>query len=72
MKQRKEYVPPAAEVLLLAPSEKLAAWDWGFDTLWKREAGYHPGAEGLASAIVVTGQFGTEDYTEDSGFFIKK
>ena len=71
MKHRKEYVPPAVEMVLLEPCEKLAAWEWGFDTLWKNP-GYYPAKEGLASAIVTTGDFANADYTEDSGFFIKK
>ena len=70
---RKEYVPPVAELIQLQPSEAIAVWDWKYGYTW-RNPGYNPGADGLASAIVVTGGFGftgDEDWAED-GFVIKR
>lgn len=69
---KKEYVPPAAEVILLAPSETLAAWDWDFGNVWK-SAGYHPPGTDTASAVVITGAFGSgENWDEGDGFVIKR
>lgn len=72
MSKKTKYVPPAAELILLAPCEKLAAWDWKFGNIWQNTGYYTAGEIGNASAIVVTSGFLDEDYTEDSGFFIKK
>ena len=65
---RKEYVPPTAEVILLAPDEKLAAWDWSFDHFAWKESAYYQAQGNAASAIVVNG---TNVWAED-GYTIKK
>lgn len=70
--KRKEYVPPRADVLLLAPCEALAVWDWGFGSTWGGQK-YFEAAGNLASGISIGGLFGGSDdvFTED-GFVIKK
>ena len=60
---RKEYVPPEAEVILLAPSEKLSAWDWSFDSHDWKASNYFPNNGETASAIVVTGTWTEDGYT---------
>ena len=55
---RKEYVPPTAEIILLAPHEKLAANDFRFDSIWGRHENYFTNETG--SGIAVAGTFGTD------------
>ena len=48
---RKEYIPPEAEIIILAPDENLALWDWEFcDYNWNTA-----GVNKTASAVVVNG-----------------
>lgn len=68
---RKEYVPPTAEVILLAPDENLAAWDWGFQSPWKQ--GYLPATEEVASAVgVINGGLTTSAWGDDGFTIVKK
>ena len=68
---KKEYVPPYAEVLLLAPCEALAAWDWGFGSKWEGHK-YFKSTDSLASGVAIGGLFNSDiDMTED-GFVIKQ
>ena len=70
MSKKIKYVPPMAELVLLAPCESLATIDWGFQKTWDHK-GYF--TENGASAIAVTGRFDSDgDYiSEGSGFVIK-
>ena len=58
LNNRKEYLPPLAEVILLAPCEELAVieWKFGFGSTWKN--GYYPKDENSASGIAMNGTFG--------------
>ena len=69
---KKAYVPPKAELFLLAPNEGIAAWDWEFSSKWEGQK-YFEAAGNLASGIAIGGLFGGSDdtFTED-GFVIKK
>lgn len=64
---RKEYVPPKADVLLLAPCEDLAAIEnrFGFGKQWHNGFFGAPGASGFA----ITDKF--TSYTDDDAFVIK-
>ena len=65
---RKEYVPPRADVLLLAPCEDLAVIDnrFGFGQQWHNTGPFGaPGASGFA----ITDKF--ESYTDEDAFVIK-
>jgi len=72
MNKRKVYIAPEAEVILLAPAEGLAAWDWSFESKW--QSGYFK-KNGVLSAVgIING--GIEDepngiWSED-GFIIKR
>lgn len=74
-KRKKAYTPPAAEMICLAPSESLAAWDWGFGDSWKGT--WYAGAFRKNDAVSAVGIInGGQDspsgvWTED-GFVIKK
>ena len=73
MDERKTYTPPTAEIILLAPEEKLAAWDWSFENVWKN--GYvGPDAEqGTASAVgIINGNGVLNETWTDDGFVIKR
>ena len=62
---RKEYVPPTAEVILLAPDEKLAAWDLRFDTYdwnWKT-TGLQKSETASGIAVNGTGLWKEDGYT---------
>ena len=67
---RKEYGPPRADVLLLAPCEDLALIDnrFGFGKQWHNEFFGDPGASGFAFG----GSFKDNDYLTEDGFVIKK
>ena len=69
--KKEKYVPPRADVLMLAPCEALAAWDWGFGSQWTGQK-YFPAT--LASGIAMGGLFDKEkgDVFTDDGFVIKK
>ena len=60
---RKEYIPPEAEVILLAPAEKLSAWDWSFGNIAWENTGYHRGSEGIPSAVVVQNTWTEDGFT---------
>ncbi|MBQ2995903.1 MAG: hypothetical protein IJE22_01520 [Oscillibacter sp.] len=68
---KKQYLPPAAEVVLLAPCEGLAAWEFGFGKSWKN--GYYSAGEGngTASGIAMNGSFGNDFVFGEDGFFTK-
>lgn len=69
MSKKIKYVPPVAELIQLAPCERLAAFDWEFQKIWKHEGFFTVNG---ASGIAVTGGFGSNDYmNEDAGFIIK-
>ena len=71
---RKEYVPPTAEVILLAPDEKLAAWDWKFGSYTWGE-GYISATGTTASAVGIINGAGIEGnpiFGEDGYTIIKK
>lgn len=55
---RKEYVPPTAEVILLAPDEKLAAWDTGFT---HDNSGWFLNTDTGASAVTAYGTFADDN-----------
>ena len=70
MNMKKVYIAPAAEVVLLAPTEALAAWDWSFENVWK--AGYDLGdpEKNIASSVgIINGGagFGNSGWV-DSGY----
>lgn len=69
--KKKEYVPPRADVLLLAPCEKLAALDWGFGSRWTGQQ-YFKSEGDLASGVALGGIFSGDgiDMTVE-GFVIK-
>lgn len=72
---KKEYVPPRADVLLLAPCEALAAWDWGFGSKWTGQQYFAPNSNNnLTSGIAMGGLFDTArgDVFTTDGFVIKK
>ena len=69
MSKKKEYIPPEAKVILLAPSENLAVFEWKFGKAWRTEYGYF--TENGASGIAVTGTFLDDKWAED-GFVIKQ
>lgn len=73
MNKKKVYTAPVAEVILLAPCEGIAAWDWKFENSWKN--GYFPRSEKqLYSAVGIINGGGVEGnplFTED-GFTIVK
>lgn len=73
MDERKTYTPPTAEIILLAPEEKLAAWDWSFD-IWKH--GYiAPSENQVASAVGIingTGVLNDDKNWTGDGFVIKR
>ena len=71
---KKEYVPPVAEVILLAPTEKLAVNDYGFGKNWWAGPGYFSDLETrTASAVGIHGG-GTLDASnwDEDGYTIKK
>lgn len=78
MEQRKKvYTPPAAELICLAPSESLAAWDWGFGTnSWKNSWTEGAFTKGVVSAVgIINGVEGEtlpSIWDTDDGFVIKK
>ena len=72
MDERKTYTPPTAEIILLAPEEKLAAWDWSFD-IWKH--GYTAASSDgtVASAVgIINGNGVLNETWTDDGFVIKR
>lgn len=70
MNQKKEYVSPKADVMLLAPCEALAAVDCGFGAAWRDTWGRFTDPGG-ASGIAFGGTFEPNDVTQDGGFIIK-
>ena len=71
--EKRNYVPPEAEMILLSPCEAVAAWDWNFSNVWKNPGYFNAAQTGTASAIVVAGTFapaGDTDWNGD-GFVIK-
>ena len=66
---RKEYVPPTAEIILLAPKEQLSALDWTFQGYAWKDDGYKVAGNGVASAVAVNGGFGLDDWAEDGFTF---
>ena len=69
MDERKEYTPPEAEIILLAPCDRLAAMDRKFGYNWKTPEGYFPAADDFASGVAFSGDFGVNDgdgFTFDS------
>ena len=58
MEQKKEYTPPTAEIILLAPCERLALNDFG----WRIEniPGQTYFQENGASGIAIAGTFGMD------------
>ena len=75
MDKKRVYAAPVAELILMAPCESIAAWDWNFGNVWK-SAGYHPPGTDTASAVVITGTFGPfgigdEQNPYGDGFVIK-
>ena len=72
--KKRTYIPPKAELVLLAPCEGLANWDWAFGNTW-RSQGFHERDGSIASAIAMNGGFGADGYPTldtDDGFVIKK
>ena len=73
MNKKKVYTAPAAEVILLAPAETLASWDWSFNSVWK--SGYEGLSEtNIFSAVgIINGGAGlNESIWAEDGFVIKK
>ena len=74
MNNRKVYTAPTAEVVLLAPAETLAAWDWSFNSVWK--SGYVQGSGNVYSAVGIinggAGLDGDSGLWPEDGFVIKK
>ena len=73
MNNRKVYTAPAAEVVLLAPVETLAAFDWNFDNVWKN--GYVSGTDVFSAVGIINGGAGLDGdsgFWEEDGFVIKK
>ena len=68
MNKKIEYVPPVAEVILLAPCERLAAWDHEFGNVW-RNPGKFTTDSGFTGIAFGDDKF--DDYDTDSGFVIK-
>lgn len=66
---KKEYLPPAAELILLAPCERLAAWDTSFEERWFHGFNILAGASAGNLGIITEVK---DDTWEDSGFVIKK
>ena len=70
MSKKMKYVPPAAELILLAPCENLAFDDWAFGDAWRTQWGkFKDDAKG--SGVAFGGAFGTNDYSTDGDFFTK-
>ena len=71
MSKKKEYVPPVADMILLAPCETLAdTSDWGFGNAWREEWGRFD--IGTVASGIAFGGSDFDDMIEDDGFFIKK
>lgn len=71
MSKKNQYVPPAAELILLAPCENLALWEIVNKNLWKNP-GYHEPGE-YASAFVFQTTISDETTWQDvPGFTIKQ
>jgi len=74
MDKRKVYTAPEAEMILLAPVEGLAAWDWNFKTNWQNT--WHNGLNAAGSAVgIINGGAGLDenkDFWGEDGFVIKK
>ena len=70
MSKKIKYVPPAAEMILLAPCENLAFQDWAFGKSWRQEWGKFKDDNG-ASAIVFGGTTFEEEDLGGAGFFTK-
>lgn len=72
MSKKTKYVPPTAELILLAPCENLASsWDWGFKETWRSTWGRIPAANGLASGVAFGGEIFDSTDQSESGFIIK-
>ena len=67
MSKKIKYVPPAAEVILLAPCESLAAWEYSFERTWKNPGRFTTTPSGLAGIAFGDDKFDSGDAT--SGFF---
>ena len=74
MNKRKVYAAPEAEMILLAPVEGLAAWDWDFKSNWQNtwHSGYFK-KDGVLSAVGIIngGQETPAGIWEEDGFVIK-
>ena len=68
--KKREYVPPRAEVLMLAPCEELAVWEWGFGSKWTGQQ-YFQSTDTLASGIAMGGKFSDSIDMTGEGFVIK-
>ena len=68
MNQKIKYVPPLADVILLAPCEHLAAWEYSFEKTWKNPGKFvtDSGFTGIAFGDTVFDHTGT-----DGNFFTK-
>ena len=68
MSKKMKYVPPTAELILLAPCENLAFDDWAFGNAWRDQWGkFKDDAKG--SGVAFGGTF--EKYGTDGEFFTK-
>lgn len=73
MSKKKAYVPPAAEMILLAPCERIAAWEYSFQNTWMGDIkGRFGDAYGLGGGSGITGTFGSEHYFGNESFEVKK
>ncbi|MBQ2996508.1 MAG: hypothetical protein IJE22_04645 [Oscillibacter sp.] len=72
MSKRKAYVPPAAEMILLAPCERLAAWEYSFQNTWTNIQGRFNNAYNLGGGSGITGTFTDQDYFGEDGFTVKQ
>lgn len=66
MSKKTAYVPPAAELILLAPCENLAFDEWAFGNAWKNQWGKFKITSTGASGVAFGGEFTP---AETPGFF---
>ena len=70
MSNKKEYVPPMAEAILLSPCEELAYTDWAFGSAWKSKWGKFTDTNGASGFAFGGGSF--TETEEDGDFFFKQ
>lgn len=70
MSKKTKYVPPAAELILLAPCENLAVDDWAFGNAWRTQWGKFRDTATGASGVAFGGNT-FDKYGTDGDFFTK-